>query len=202
MSEPAHWDERYAKGNTPWETGQPSSELRRVLTEVSLRPCRAVELGCGTGASAVWLAQQGFEVTGLDLSRLAIERARQRADQVGLTVRFLAADVSSPPAELTGPFDFFFDRGCYHVVRREDPGAYLQTLRQLTLPGTVGLVLTGNANEPHTPGPPVVTEQQIRAELGSLFDIVQLREFRFDQGEADDMRFLGWSCLMRRPGPS
>ena len=45
---------------------------------------------------------------------------------------------------------------------------------------------------------PTVTEGQIRAELGTLFDIVQLREFRFDQVEGDGSRFLGWSCLLRR----
>jgi len=201
MADPIHWDDRYAKGDTPWETGQASSELRRVLAEVLIQPCRAVELGCGTGTSAVWLAQQGFDVTALDLSPLAIERARQRAEEGGVTVRFLVADVLHPPADLIGPFDFFFDRGCYHAVRREDPVAYLQTLRQLTHPGTVGLDLTGNSREPHSPGPPVVTEQQIRAELGSLFDIVQLREFRFDQVEADGTRFLGWSCLVRRQSP-
>ena len=103
-----------------------------------------------------------------------------------------------PPTELAGPFDFFFDRGCYHVVRREDVAAYLDTLRRLTCPGTLGLVLAGNAREPHEPGPPVVTEEQIRQELGRLFDIVCLREFRFDQVEADGSRFLGWSCLLRR----
>jgi hypothetical protein len=68
------------------------------------------------------------------------------------------------------PFDFFFDRGCYHVVRREDVEAYQDRLRCLTHPGTLGLVLTGNAHEPHEPGPPVVTEEQIRAELGKLFE--------------------------------
>ena len=78
MSDVSHWNERYAKGDTPRETGLPSSELQRVVAEVPVHPCQALELGCGTGASAVWLAQQGFDVTALDLSPLAIERARQR----------------------------------------------------------------------------------------------------------------------------
>jgi SAM-dependent methyltransferase len=199
MSELSRWNERYEKGDTPWETGHPSSELERVLAENPVRPCRALELGCGTGANAVWLAQQGFDVTALDLSPLAIERARHRAEEAGVSVRFLVADVLNPPAELTGPFDFFFDRGCYHVVRRVDVGAYLETLRRLTRPGTLGLVLAGNAREPHEPGPPVVSEEQLRAEIGSLFDIVQLREIRFDQVEEVGTRFLGWSCLVRRP---
>jgi methyl halide transferase len=199
MSDPTRWEERYAKGDTPWETGLPSSELQRVLAEVPICPCRALELGCGTGASAVWLAQHGFDVTALDLSPLAIERARRRAGETGVGVRFLVADVLNPQPGLAGPFDLVFDRGCYHVVRREDVAAYLQTLRRLTRPGALGLVLAGNAREPHEPGPPVVSEEQVRNEFGSLFEIVQLREFRFDQVEADGMRFLGWSCLLRRP---
>ncbi len=198
MSDPARWDERYEKGDTPWDTGQPSSELQRVLAEVPIRPCRALELGCGTCASAVWLARQGFDVTALDLSARAIEQARQRAAKVGVTACLLAADVLSPPPELTGPFDFFFDRGCYHVVRREDVAAYLEALRRLTGPGARGLVLAGNARERPAPGPPVVSEDEIRAELGSLFDVVALREFRFDPVEQGGGPFLGWSCLLRR----
>jgi hypothetical protein len=197
MSDTIRWDERYAKGDTPWETGQASSELQRIVSEIPVRPCRALELGCGTRANAVWLAQQGFEVTALDLSPLAIERACRRADEAGVRIHFLAADVLNLPPELAGPFDFFFDRGCYHVVRREDPQAYVKTLCRLIAPKALGLVLTGNARQPQQPGPPVVSEEQIRKELGSRFDIVHLREFRFDQGETDSTRFLGWSCLLR-----
>src|SRR5437763_1822155 len=124
MSEPKRWDERYEKGDTPWETGQPSSELQRVLAETAIKPCRALELGCGTGASAVWLAQQGFDVTGIDLSKSAIDRARQRGNEAGVCVNFLVADVLKPPTALAGTFAFFFDRGCYHVIRREDVTAY------------------------------------------------------------------------------
>jgi SAM-dependent methyltransferase len=200
MSDPISWNERYEKKDTPWDTGQPSSELQRVVEEVPMRPCRALELGCGTGANTVWLAQQGFAVTALDLSSLALESARRRTGEAGVRVDFLVADVLNPPGELVGPFDFFFDRGCYHVVRREGVEGYLQTLRRLTRPGTLGLILAGNAREPHNPGPPVVSEEQVRAELGSLFEVVRLREFRFDTVEAVGQQFLGWSCLLRRGG--
>jgi 2-polyprenyl-3-methyl-5-hydroxy-6-metoxy-1,4-benzoquinol methylase len=198
MSDQSHWDERYKTGDTPWETGHPSSELVRVVAEAAIQPGRALEVGCGTGTNAVWLSQQGFNVTALDLSALAIDRARQRADAAGVRVSFLVADVLEPSTNLAGPFDFFFDRGCYHVVRRVDVTPYLATLDRLTHPGTIGLVLTGNAHEPRVPGPPVVTKQQIREELGKTLEIVHLREFRFDQSKHDDHRFLGWSILLRR----
>ena len=198
MSDVAHWDGRYRRGETPWDTGRPSSELRRVLAEASIQPCRAVELGCGTGANAVWLAQQGFDVTGVDISPLAVERARARAEAAGVRCHFLVADLRDPPEGLRGPFDFVFDRGCYHVLRRTDVRAYLAVLERITRPGTLGLVLAGNAREPHAAGPPVVSEGEIRSELGSLFEVVRLREFHFDQAEPGGVRLLAWSCLLRR----
>jgi SAM-dependent methyltransferase len=200
MSDLTHWEERYQKGDTPWDTGQPSSELRRVLAEDGIAPCRAFEPGCGTGTNAVWLAQQGFDVTAADVSPLAIEQAEQRAKAAGVRCRFLVADLRQPPPELAGPFDFFFDRGCYHVLRRTDVQPYLRVLERLTHAGTRGLVLAGNAKEPHDPGPPVVTEEQIRAELGSVFEIERVREFRFDRSDREPVAFLGWSCLLRRVG--
>jgi len=197
MSELDRWNERYQTGQTPWDTGHPSSELQRVLIEDQITANRAIEIGCGTGNNAVWLAQQGFDVTAVDLSPLAIERARRRALEAGVKVNFVAGDVLAL-ADLGEPFSFFFDRGCYHAVRRLDVRGYLSTLERLTVPGSVGLVLAGNAREPHDPGPPVVSEGEIRSELGGLFQVVRLREIRFDQVEGDGIRFLGWSCLLRR----
>lgn len=116
-----------------------------------------------------------------------------------MDVRFLCADVLKLPD--LGSYDFVFDRGCYHVVRRDDVQSYQQTLKQISHPGTLGLVLAGNARERREPGPPVVEERTLRDELGAVFEIRWLREFRFDQG-GDGTRFLGWSCFLRRPaGP-
>jgi SAM-dependent methyltransferase len=198
MSNLEHWDTRYKEGQTPWDTGRPSSELVRTLAQESVAPCRAIELGCGTGTNAIWLAQQGFDVSAVDISPLAIARARERASSAGVSVRFIEADLLRPP-DLGGPYGFFFDRGCYHVVRRTDVSEYLNTLDQLFEAGAYGLVLTGNARERHEPGPPVLEESDLRAELGRLFEIVWLREFRFDEVQAVGFRFLGWSCFLRRP---
>ncbi len=197
MSEEARWDEKYRGRDTPWDTGRPSTELMRVVRDEKIATGRAIELGCGTGTNAVWLAEQGFEVTAVDFSPLALERAKTRAEVAGVTIQFYLADVLNP-SSLGGPYSFFFDRGCYHVVRRIDVGKFLQTIRQLTEPGSRGLVLAGNAKEPHDPGPPVVEEKDIRRELGSVFEIVWLREFRFDQVEEGGLQFLAWSCFLRK----
>jgi SAM-dependent methyltransferase len=197
MSDRDHWEQRYRSQDTPWDTGQPSSELRRVIAEERIAPCAALEVGCGTGTNAVWLAQLGFTVTAVDISPLAIAQAKRKAADAGLAVRWLTADLLEGP-DLGGAYGFVFDRGCYHVVRRVDVQAYLRALRAATQAGTLSLVLAGNAREPHSPGPPVVTEEEIKSELGQLYDIVRLREFRFDQEEKGGVHYLGWSCFLRR----
>jgi 2-polyprenyl-3-methyl-5-hydroxy-6-metoxy-1,4-benzoquinol methylase len=198
MTEQEHWESRYrGPAPPPWDTGRPSAELLRRLSEFRVRPCRAIELGCGTGSNAVWLARQGFDVTGVDISPSALERATKHAFSEGVNVHFLQADIMHLP-ELGPRFDFFFDRGCYHAVRRVDASGFLNALDRITAPEAMGIVLTGNAKEERKPGPPAISEETIRAELGSKFEIVSLEEFRFDQDEPDGKNPLGWSCVLRK----
>ena len=197
MIEHSDWNDRYRHGDLPWDTGRPSSELLRVLSQNAIPPCRAIEFGCGTGTNSVWLAEQGFEVTGIDVAPLAVEQAQWRARTAGVKVHFAVADVFDLP-DLGGPFGFFFDRGCYHAVRRNAPEKYAPAVARQLASGGRGLILAGNAREPHDPGPPVVSEEQICDELGAAFQILDLREFRFDEAPGMAERFLGWSCLVAK----
>jgi SAM-dependent methyltransferase len=197
MKDHPAWNDSYREGNLPWDTGRPSTELQQVVRQHRFEPCRALELGCGTGTNCVWLAQQGFDVTGVDVAPLAIERAIARAAAAGVAAHFAVADVLHLP-DLGGPFSFFFDRGCYHAVRRSDPHDYAPAIARQLAPGARGLILAGNANEPHEPGPPVVSEQQLRDELGATFQILDLHEFRFDEAPGVPARFMGWSCLVEK----
>lgn len=193
------WDQHYVAELPPWESGQPSSELARVLAEEKTKPCRVIEFGCGSGVNAVWLAQQGFEVTGIDISPRALERAKRRAESAGVSVKYVLGDVLDLREEFA-PFPMFFDRGCYHAVRRIDVAAYIRSLESVTSPAAQGLILSGNAKSTHEPGqgPPTVNEEELRAELEPAFKIVKLREFQFDVADPSHPTFLGWSCWLRR----
>lgn len=199
--EPMDWNQRYADKNTPWDSGLPSNELQRVFSEGWFKPSSMLEIGCGTGTNAIWLAQQGFQVTACDLAPLAIEEAKKKAEQAGVQVRFLVADVMQLP-DLGGPFPFLFDRGVYHHLRTVDMDRFRAALTKYTRPGSYYLTLAGNANDPQPPenGPPRVSAQEIVAELCPLFDIVQMREFYFDGVVigGQPVRPLGWSVLLRR----
>jgi SAM-dependent methyltransferase len=195
------WNQRYRTGDVPWDSGKPSAELRRVLGEWNIGPCRMLELGCGTGENAVYLARQGFEVTACDLVPLAIERAEAKVRAAGVNVRLLTADVLALP-DLGPPFPFVFDRGLYHVIRRGNLAGYLKTLERVCIAGGWYLTLAGNANDPVAAerGPPRVKAAELCTELEGLFALVQLREFTFEGAphEGTAFRPLAWSALLRR----
>jgi len=196
MAEDVDFAQRYAQGNIPWDSGKPSEELLRVLNAGKLTGKTALEIGCGTGTNAIELARRGFEVTAVDCVEQAISVARVKARDAKVNVEFRVADVLT--ANLDGPYDVLFDRGVYHVLRMERREKVQNLLKRVTRTGSWYLSLAGNAKEQRVEnGPPVVSEQEIRAELGPLFDILELREFRFATNNSDS-RPLAWSILMRR----
>jgi len=197
---PEHFDfhKRYAKGETPWDSGRPSKELLHALDSGQLKGKTALEIGCGTGINAIELAQRGFQVTAVDSVEQAVQTARNRAlsNDAKVTVDFRVADALKD--DLGGPYDVLFDRGVYHCLRLIDLKKFQDVLKRVTHPGTVWLSLSGNANEKETDeGPPVVYELDLRAELEPLFDILELREFRFDTNQPG-LRPLAWAVLARR----
>ena len=133
----------------------------------------------------------------MDVSPLAIQRARVRRTIPGTAVRFLAADLLDW-WRLGGPYGFFFDRGCYGALRTFDRDGYLRMLEQVLEPGALGLLLAGNAGEPEDEdGPPVLDGRDLREDFEPLCEVLDLRAFRFDAAEGQK-RYLGWSCLLRR----
>lgn len=92
------WDERY--GTADLWSGEPNQTLTTVVAD--LAPGTVLDVGCGEGADAVWLARRGWSVTALDVSRVAVERARARAEAAGVAVTWLVQGFGE--AE-TGQFD-------------------------------------------------------------------------------------------------
>jgi len=192
------WNDIYRMGTPPWDSGQAEPELVNLVDSGTIKPCPVLELGCGTGTDSVYLAKKRFEVTAVESSPIALERARARAEREDALLRLVLGDVFDF-AKDSGPFDFIYDRGFYHFIRRTDLDRFMDMLWRITQPGSMYLVLAGNSGEQTEDGPPRVSEDELRNELGRLFDFEHLKPFRFNS-PAREEGYLGWSCLMRRPG--
>jgi SAM-dependent methyltransferase len=82
------WNESYASGESlPWDTGTPDPQLVELIVSRVIVPGRTLEIGCGTGTNAIFLAQRGFDVLGIDISEAAVEKARAKAHGVSLRGR-------------------------------------------------------------------------------------------------------------------
>lgn len=192
------WDSTYRRSRLPgWDVGRPAGELKKAVEGGTLKPGRALVLGCGTGSSAIYLAEKGFDVTGADVAPTALTLAEQKARKAGVKVRWLVADVVAMPD--LGAFDLIFDRGCYHHVRRYNAAGFVKTVCSLTREGSLFLLLAGNANEARHYGPPRVKETELCGDFAADFAFQWLREMRFEGRDPSRKGGpMAWSALLRR----
>jgi SAM-dependent methyltransferase len=191
------WNARYAEGNLPWDTGAPDEHLVATVRAGVVTPGRTLEVGCGTGTNALWLAAQGFDVLGVDLSPLAIEKSRAKAAAAGSGCRFDVLDfLAAEPAG--GPFDFVFDRGCFHVF--DDAAVRAQFAARVAArlaPGGQWLSLIGSTEGPaRDTGPPRRSAGEVLAALEPVVEVVELRSVYFEALLESPPK--AWLCRTRR----
>lgn len=194
------WDDNYAQGFIPWDTDEPDPNLVDTVQRLDVRPGRALDVGCGTGTHAVWLASLGFEVVGVDLSERAVELARARAEatQTDGSCTFVAVDfLTSPPPG--GPFDFVFDRGCFHVFDQpaERAGFAASVDAALAREGYWLSLIGSTEGPPREFGPPRRSARDVTEAIEPVLEILELRSTVFDLHLADEAP-RAWVCLSRR----
>lgn len=192
----ADWDLAYREGLPQWEMGCPAPELVRFLEKGLLPRASVLELGCGTGADAVVMAQRRLDVTAVDFAPTAIERARTRAQRASVNVCFVLDDVFRF-AHHVQTFDLVYDCAFYQYVRQWELSRLLDLLWRVTKPGSYYLCITYR-NDENLPTIPPVSEDSIRWELGRLFELVELNEFKF-YSKLRRHDVSGVAVLMRRP---
>jgi SAM-dependent methyltransferase len=129
------WDERYSGSNRVW-SGQPNAVL--VAESQSLLPGRVLDVGCGEGADAVWLAQNGWDVTALDVSRVALDRAESHASLLGMQVHWVHAGLVEAAL---APASFALVSAQYPALLRTADNAAERTLINAVAPHGVLLVV-------------------------------------------------------------
>ena len=160
----------YRFGRPRWDSAEPRPELKGLLQDRP--PGRALDLGCGTGTDAIYLARQGWEVVGVDFVPEAIATARTRA--AGSTASFVTGDVTRlRQAGVAGHFDLMIDIGCYHAIPAGRRDAYAAEMAAVARPGA-DFYLAGIADPPATwrlLGARGVSAGELRRRFGAYFDL-------------------------------
>ena len=197
MREENRFKERYKRGDTPWDIGKPDFNLIQTVTATPIKPCKALEIGCGTGDNSIWLYQQSFHVVGIDASEVAIEKAKEKALKANATCTFLVGDVLTSPIE-GAPYGFAFDRGCFHTMDSDkERKSFAESVNRHLEEDGLWLSLLGNADEQRDgPGPPQRTAREIVYAVEPYFEILSLISGSFGSNRPNPPR--AWICLMRK----
>ena len=197
MNSDVSWNERYLNEDLPWETGRVDSNLPEALDFLGIESCRVLELGCGTGNNAIWLAKNGYDVVAVDVSEKAVEQATEKASADEVSVKFMCVDILE--GELPqGPYDLVFDRGCFHSFSSMAERLKLASLISAELAGGGHwLSLIGSADgPPRKMGPPRLTSLDVAASVQEHFEILRLQSVVFDSDFPEPPR--AWSCIMKK----
>jgi thioredoxin reductase/SAM-dependent methyltransferase len=134
--EQADWDHRYAGPDRAW-SGNPNGTLVHEITALS--PGRALDVGAGEGADALWLAERGWKVTATDISGNALARVRAEAERRGLTVNLVRSDANDPAPFGNDTFDLVSLQ--YGSFKRTPDQRGLRNLLAAVAPGGTLLVV-------------------------------------------------------------
>ena len=170
---PHDWEASYAD-TPPWDIGRPQAAFVGLRDAGRLRG-RVLDVGCGTGEHALLAAAHGLSATGVDVSPTAIDRARAKAAERGLDVRFVAQDVLAMDAA-SGRFDTILDCGFLHVLSDPDRARFVEVLRQVLGSGGTYHMLCFSDRVPGDDGPRRLSQDEIRSVFAEGFIVEAIDE--------------------------
>lgn len=172
----AVFERQYASGNAPWDIGRPQPEVVALEASGIFGPC-VLDVGCGTGETALFLASRGHEVVGVDAVPVAIQQAREKAEDRKLSVKFVAGDVLDTMPWIEGrPFDSVIDIGFFHALSDEQRLTFAHELADALARGGMYAMLCFSDRVPGEFGPRRVSEAEIRGVfVAPLFHVREVR---------------------------
>jgi len=193
----AGWDTAYEGSPAPWDIGRPQPAFVR-LAEAGLLSGRLLDAGCGTGEHVLLAAAHGADAMGVDLSGLAIEKARAKAAERGLIARFEVADALHLE-RLGERFGAVIDSGLFHVFDDADRPRYVTSLAAVVEPGGSYYMMCFSDSQPGVWGPRRVREEEIRAAFADGWEIVSLTPDQFSINPIEGANTAqAWLAVIRR----
>ncbi|MCH7496859.1 MAG: class I SAM-dependent methyltransferase [Candidatus Marinimicrobia bacterium] len=166
------------EGQPPWDIGRPQPALL-ALEAAGKITGSVLDVGCGTGELALFFAEKGYDVWGIDSAPEAIRQARSKANQRPLQVSFKIASAMKLD-QLDQHFDTVVDCGLFHVFSAAERPVFVNQLRSVLLPGGKYFMLCFSDREPGTSGPHRVSRNVIRSAFRDGWRIDQIQEARFE----------------------
>lgn len=172
----------------PWNIETPPDALVELVESGKVEPCKTIDLGCGAGNYAIYLASKGFDVTGVDISPMAIKIVKENAKEKRVKCNFLVADVLGDLEEVVkGTFDFAYDWELLHHIFPEKRKKYVENVHRILNPGGKYLSVCFSEKDPQFGGSgkyretPLGTilyfssEDELRDLFDPYFNIIDLR---------------------------
>jgi len=170
-------------GTPPWDIGRPQATIVR-LAEAGEITGSVLDVGCGTGENALYLAERGIQVVGVDAAPVAIERAEAKARDRGIGVEFLVWDALRL-AELGRTFDTAIDVGLFHSFQDEERPVYAKNLHAVLEPGGRYVMLCWSERNEWGYGPRRVTQAEIRETFAEGWTVDSIEDDAFETNVAD-----------------
>lgn len=189
------WDASYRSADLPWDSGSPDPHLVEFVRRHRLVSGKALDVGCGTGTNCLWLAEQGFDVLGIDIAPTAIQQAESKAGG-GAAVRFACLDFLKQDVP-DGPFDLIFDRGCFHVFDDAvDRGLFAERVARAMAPAGQWVSIIGSTEGPaRDHGPPRRTARDVTDAIEPVLALVELRAVELQLNSTSSAQ--AWLCVAR-----
>lgn len=195
-----NWDQRFLDNDIPWEDDGPSIEAARIFQHFIKQESKVLEIGCSRGINGIYLAGQGYDYTGIDISKEAINQAKELGKNSN--ARFEVLDFMK--ADIEPEYDVIFDKGLFHTFREEKyRHEFVSRISRVLKDRGFWICIAGNSDHPDSEhdvekyGFPRMSASEIISSVESSFEIHYLARCIYGD-KSGNANFLGWACVFEK----